>query len=106
MFLGGFIIVIGVITWNDITKCPCERLPWPPRIVMTGLTFGLLDLFSIVNEELAGVVAIGIVLAALVNHGFVTDCEHAGTAQPQTATFNALETASDEAAQPATGVPA
>jgi len=57
---------------------------------MAGVTFGLLDVFSMFNEELSGVIAIGLVLAVLVNKGFVPDnCSHQGcTTQP--ASFKSL----------------
>jgi len=77
-----FIITIVMLSWADIKKC--HDLPWPPRFVGAGITFIGLDLFSIVNEELAGIMAIGIVIAVLVNAGFSPDtCNHSGgTVQP------------------------
>jgi hypothetical protein len=80
--VAGFVITLAIISYSEVSRC--KQLPWPPRIIGTGLVFGLLDLFSFVSEELAGVVAIGIVLAAIVNKGFVTNCSHteAGTTQP------------------------
>lgn len=68
--MGGFVITVSTITWYEIQNC--QRLPFPSRIVMTGLVFGLVDLLSMINPELGGVVGIGIVLAAIVNKGFVT----------------------------------
>lgn len=89
MFLAGFAITVGMITYGDVSKC--HDVPWPPRIVATALVFGLLDLFSVVSEELAGVVAIGVVLASIVNKGFASDCQHAGaTIQP--ASYTSLQT--------------
>ncbi len=79
-FLAGFAITVGMITWGDFSKC--SSLPWPPRIVAAAMVFAILDLFSALSEELAGVIAIGIVLAAIVNKGFATDCQHSeATAQ-------------------------
>jgi len=76
-----FIITVATLSWRDIKDC--HDLPWPPRFVAAGITFIGLDLFSIVSEELAGVMAIGIVIAVLVNKGFKSSCNHAeGTAQP------------------------
>lgn len=75
LFVGAFLITIGVITWGEIKHC--HELPWPPKFVAVAITFGLLDLFSILSEDLASVVAIGIVLAALVNKGFTVNCQHA-----------------------------
>jgi hypothetical protein len=80
-YLIAFAITVGIITWGDIKEC--HEMPWPPRIVAAGLAFGMLDIFSIVSEELSGVIAIGIVLAAIVNKGFTANCQHAeATAQP------------------------
>lgn len=75
LFVGAFLITIGVISWGEIKEC--HELPWPPKFVGAAITFGLLDLFSILSEDLASVIAIGIVLAALVNKGFTVNCQHA-----------------------------
>ena len=72
LVIGGFVITVFMISWTEIRKC--DRLPYPSRIVMTGLTFGLIDLLALVNAELGGVVAVGVVLAAIVNGGFVKTC--------------------------------
>lgn len=81
LYWAAFIITVSVMAWRDIHKC--HDLPWPPRFVFAGITFIGLDLFSILSEELAGVMAIGIVLAVLVNKGFDPECNHAGgTVQP------------------------
>lgn len=86
-FLAAFAITIGIITYYDVKQC--KQLPWPPRFIAAGLAFGLMDLFSFISEELAGLLALGIVLAAIVNKGFVSDCNHTttGTGQPATTTF-------------------
>lgn len=65
LYLLAFLIVLGLISYNDITKC--KQLPWPPRIVATAIAFGVLDLFSIVSGDLAAVIAIGFVLALVAN---------------------------------------
>lgn len=81
LFWLAFIVSIIVLTWKDITTC--HDLPWPPRYIGAALTFGMLDIFSHFSEELAGVVAIGIVMAILINKGFEANCNHAeATAQP------------------------
>jgi len=88
IFLAAFVIAVAVISYEDLHTC--HRLPWPPRIIFTGLFFGLTALLSILNEELAAVVAIGAVLAILVNRGFVGDCTPitaAATTQPASAAF-------------------
>ena len=74
-YVAGFALTIGTITYYDVKTC--KTLPWPPRIVASALVFGILDLFSILSPELAGIVAIGIVLASLVNKGFTSNCDHA-----------------------------
>lgn len=81
MFWWAFLISIIILAWRDIKTC--HDLPWPPRFIGAGITFGILDMFSVVSEELASVVAIGIVLAVAVNTGFKPKCQHAqGTVQP------------------------
>ena len=78
--MGGFAITLGVITYEEITKC--KEPPWPPRIIATGIVFGLLDIFSLVSDELASIMAIGIVAAALVTKGFNPNCGCQGNATP------------------------
>jgi len=68
-YLVAFALAIIIIAYYDVHTC--HRLPWPPRIIMTGLVFAMLDLLSLANQELAGVIAVGIVLALIVNKGFV-----------------------------------
>lgn len=98
LFLGAFVITIGFITFEEFKKC--HELPWPPRIIGAGLAFGLLDLLSIVQAELAGVIAIGFTLATVVNtlspnegtsQMFTANCQHA-EATAQTNQFNSLDT--------------
>ena len=72
--LAGFIICVGIITYHDVKQC--RDLPWPPRIIGTGIVFGLLGALQLFSEELAGVMAIGFTLATAVNNGFVADCIH------------------------------
>jgi hypothetical protein len=89
LFIIAFLVTIGTISWGEIKEC--HELPWPPKFIAAGITFGMLDLFSILSEDLASVIAIGIVLAALVNKGFTTNCQHAqGTVQP--ASYQTLQT--------------
>jgi|SRR5215469_14273912 len=76
---GSFAITLGVICYMEISKC--KEAPWPPRIIGTGIVFGMIDLASMINDELAAVFAIGFVLAALVSKGFSPSC---GCAQGQT----------------------
>lgn len=73
MFIGGFVITAGMISYWDIHDC--HELPWPPRIVATGFVFGMLDLFAVVNPELAGVLAIGFMLAMIVNTKIHSACK-------------------------------
>lgn len=73
LFIACFAIVIILISWRDIADC--KELPWPPRFVATAIVFGLLDLASGLLGEVAPLVAVGIVVAALVNNTFATpDC--------------------------------
>jgi len=87
IFIAAFVIFIGVDVWYEIKQC--HDWPWPPRFIAAGITFGLLDLFSFVDEDLASVVAVGLVLASLVKMHPWTDkpgtlnCAHScGVAQP------------------------
>lgn len=65
LFMGGFVITVGVISYYEVKEC--HDLPWPPRIVATGAVFALLDAFSFFSPELSGVIAIGFMLAMVVN---------------------------------------
>lgn len=81
LFWMAFIVAIIGLTWRDIHDC--HDLPWPPRYIGAGITFGMLDILSQFQEELAGVVAVGIVLAIVINKGFKAQCNHSeGTVQP------------------------
>lgn len=73
MFIGGFVITAGMISYWDIHDC--HELPWPPRIVATGLVFGMLDLFSLASPELSGIMAIGFMLAMIVNSKIHSVCQ-------------------------------
>lgn len=87
LMMGCFAIVLGIICYQDIAKC--KEAPWPPRIIGAGIVFGLLSLFALVAEELANLVAVGIVLAlglATITKkgGFQPECgpHSCATAQP------------------------
>jgi hypothetical protein len=85
-----FVIIVGIITYNDMKKC--HRLPWPPRFIFAGLTFFLMEGISLIDETVAGVMAIGMVIAIYMKDGFVASCPgEAGTAsqtgQPQSVEF-------------------
>jgi len=71
LFVTAFIIALFVIAYQEIRNCPREgnmpNLPWPPRIIATGLVFVLLDLFSLFDEDLANITAFGFVLGLIVN---------------------------------------
>lgn len=84
LFVVCFILTLSVITWGDLTKC--KQLPWPPRFIATGLMFGILDMASGVLGEIAPMVGVGIVIAALLSDSFTSpDCNArlaASTVQP------------------------
>jgi hypothetical protein len=90
-FFIAFLVSIGVQSYHEIRPAPngCGDLPWPPRLIYTGIVFALLDLFSGFNEDLAGVIAIGFVIAQVLNKGFITDCTHP-EATAQTTAFDTL----------------
>lgn len=86
--LTGFVLSVTIITWMDLKEC--HQIPWPPRIVACAITFSLLDLFSDISAELASVVAVGFILAMIINKGYVADCKGIGvtsTNQPQSVAF-------------------
>lgn len=84
--LMAFILICATITYYDLRRC--KRLPWPPRFIFAGLTFFLMEAVSLVDESIAGVLAIGFVIAIFLKDGFVADCDHgAQTGQPQTVEF-------------------
>lgn len=60
VFLAAFVIVAGIISYQDIRYC--SELPWPPRFIFTALTFGLLDLASPMAPELTALMAGGMTL--------------------------------------------
>lgn len=82
LYAAAFAVTVAWIIFQDIKQC--RRLPWPARIIAVGILFGILDLVSLLNEELAGVVAVGMTLAALVNTQpggkLAPDCNPTGTA--------------------------
>lgn len=95
LYIISFAVVLGIIAWGDISDC--KSLPWPPRIVATGVVFGMLDLSSDLLGDVAPLVAVGIVLAAIVNKQFTkADCQArlaAATSQP--ADLQSLQGAGD-----------
>jgi hypothetical protein len=72
LYIGGFTITAGYISYLDIRKC--STMPWPPRIIATGLVFVMLDLFGGFYPELSGVMAFGLMLALIVNARLKFDC--------------------------------
>jgi hypothetical protein len=64
-FVVGFVLAASIITYQDVKNC--HDLPWPPRLIATGLFFGLLDMFSLVSEQLAAVMATGVVIGFALN---------------------------------------
>lgn len=58
-------VTAGVITYYEIKDC--HEPPWPPRLVATGAVFALLDAFSLLNAEISAVIAVGFMLAMIVN---------------------------------------
>jgi hypothetical protein len=84
--LMAFMLICGAITYFDLRKC--HRLPWPPRFIFAGMTFLMMEVISMFDETIAGVVAIGFVIAIFLKDGFVSDCDHVSpTGQPQAIEF-------------------
>ena len=80
-----YFLAVSAITYFHMKKC--RELPWPPQYIYTGLVFIMLDIFSLLNEELSGLTSIGFVIAIFLKEGFIAHCEHGGTSQPQTTAF-------------------
>ena len=90
LYLIGWVLTVSAIVYYDMKDC--HRLPWPPRIIHSAIAFGMLDILSVFSEEIAGVMAIGIVIASFVSQGFKADNPCPGTAtgatgQPSTMQF-------------------
>lgn len=82
LLAGEFVIAIGIVSWSairgtdqdvivdrDPPRKEARRVhyfPWPPTIVMTSVSFGILGLFATVQPELAGILGAGFLLAQLV----------------------------------------
>lgn len=80
-----FLLAVSAITYFHMKKC--HELPWPPQYIYTAMVFLMLDIFALLNEEIAGVTSIGFVIAIFVKQGWIADCEHGGTGQPQTTAY-------------------
>jgi hypothetical protein len=81
-----FILICSTIAYYDMKKC--HRLPWPPRFIFAGMTFFMMEAVSLFDETVAGVMAIGFVIAIFLKNGFVASCDHgAQTGQPQSVEF-------------------
>jgi hypothetical protein len=86
--LMAFILIVAIITYNDMKKC--GRLPWPPRFIFAALTFFLMEAINMFDETLGGVMAIGFVIAIYMKDGFVASCPGqttSQTGQPQSVEF-------------------
>lgn len=103
LYLMAWLITVAAIVYYDMKKC--HRLPWPPRIIYAGIAYGLLDIFSLFSEEVAGVMAIGLVIGTFVTNGWHADHPCPGTSsenntgQPQTTAFFTGSYTTDEAQQ-------
>lgn len=68
LYMWAFLLAAGAISWYEMKDC--HRLPWPPRLIYTAMTFGALEITAAFSESITGVMAIGIVIALFVNKGF------------------------------------
>jgi cell wall-associated NlpC family hydrolase len=74
LYVTCFFVVLGIISYGDVTEC--GDMPFPPRFVATGITFGTLAMASGFIGPAAPLVAIGFVIAAILNKNFrAPDCE-------------------------------
>lgn len=101
-FIVAFALCAGMISYQDITKC--HDLPFPPRLIGAAITFGMLDLFSFLSEELASIMALGITLGFFINTihppaaqkgsggflpgAFAANCDCRCSSTPRPATFS------------------
>lgn len=84
-----FIAGLAIVTWSEIKWC--HDMPWPPRLVGVGITYGMIDVIGIFSEPLANVFAIGMTINLLIQvvsdqwqGPFKPNCNHSGTTQPAT----------------------
>jgi hypothetical protein len=86
-FVGG----LAIVTWSEIKFC--HDMPWPPRLVGTGIVYGMIDVIGILSDPLANVFAIGFTVVLLMqvlsdnwSGPLQPNCNHSGTQQPATLT--------------------
>lgn len=67
-----YILAVGIVSWAAIkgqgkpgTKHHQSYMPWPPTIVYTSLSFGILSFVAAASAPLAGTLGAGFMLAAL-----------------------------------------
>lgn len=91
MFLYAWMAVAAIITYKSIKNC--QKLPWPPQFIAAGVAFGLLDIFALFDESLADIMAVGLVIAFIINpkENIVANCNHDGAATAQPATWQTLQ---------------
>lgn len=63
-FIGCFIVVCLMITWQELKNC--HALPFPTRLIATGVVFGLLDIASGLLGSVALVVGVGYTVAIAI----------------------------------------
>lgn len=77
-----YAIAVGIVSWSAIRgqdsdvivdRDPPRKetrrvhyLPWPPTVVMTSVSFGILGLLGTVQPDLAGILGAGFLLAQLI----------------------------------------
>lgn len=98
LYLYAFLIATGIIVYREYKVCKdagktgFDLLPWPPRIIMTGVAFMGLDAMSFFSAELAGIMAIGFVLAfALTGQWKNTSCNHMADCYSQPGSYQFIE---------------
>lgn len=91
-FVIAWAIVVGLVIYRHI-RCPGgPQLPWPPQLIAPALGFGMLDIFgAFVSDEIASVMALGLVVAALVTKGFQPVCGPHPCATAQPASYKNLQ---------------
>jgi hypothetical protein len=66
LYLICFMITVAFISYFDVKDRKGKDLPWPPRIVATGMVFAMLDLFGGFQPELSSVMAFGFMIAIII----------------------------------------
>ena len=86
LYILAWALAVGAISYHELKDCGI--FPRSPRIMKAALVFTMIYITSFFSEELAGVTAIGMVIALFVSKSWTADCSQAGaTGTPHTTAF-------------------